>query len=93
MQDLSAGLAAAAATNAKILLPSGTDKEMKKKSESIQLIAPLVLVSNQGMSAARAWHRELEDIVNETNSKLQLFCPKGKLGKVIFNHIHIRESS
>lgn len=81
MLDLSVGLAAAAA-NAELSLPSGTDKEMKLLSESIQQIAPLVQDSNEGKSSERAWRDELEDIVYEINSTLQLFCPKGNLDKV-----------
>jgi len=42
LQELSAGLAAAASEYAVCLLPSGMDKETKILSESVQQIVPLV---------------------------------------------------
>ena len=79
LEELSAGLAAAAAANAERLLPSGADKEMKKLSESVQQIAPLL------KDAKAKKMKELEDTVSDIISILQLFLPKGAIDHVILN--------
>ena len=80
-QELSEGLATAAAANAERLLPSGADKEMKKLSESVQQIAPLV------KDAKAKQRKELEDIVSDIIGILQLFSPKGAIDQVILSII------
>lgn len=84
MQELSAGLAAAAAANAECMMPSGADMEMKKLSESI------LQIPNLSNDHAKAKQRmELEEIIYEVEGLLQLFSLKGGSDKVSANHTAI----